>query len=470
MRRISLDFLLITCCLFCLSFLMMPSSATAQLKHGLRDAEGRHIIPRGFVVTTNDGGGEVFFTPEDYTRMARMGANVQVIRLELGKLSTFPGCLVEERYLQKLDSLVRMARHQGIKTVFKMTVYGVENFSWEAFWANQQAEHQTYQNAWKVIWQRYRTNQSVIGYDLLNEPRKLTMDISYDQLTNNHLVPLYRTLIDEHNTISPAKYCLIQSIFMNKGEAINYNQYAKVKTSVNRANVIFSPHIYQERIPYILPTMTRFDEEAALQEAPILIGEWGFPTFDITDSTMTGPLGQLNYQQFYIRTAEIFDSMGVGSIKAWFAGNRKKQHFLEGGPSTWAIFSDNRAVGTVERKYITDIIARPYPQVIAGTIHAFKFDFATRSLALSLQPDNSKGASKIFIAANRHYPDGFTIICNDILILTYNPLYPNGLTVVKAPENYDPTGIIWNEGVQQLVISTWPEEGDVNLKIVPGVW
>ena len=34
-----------------------------------------------FMVTTNDGKGEVFFDPDDYSRMARLGANFQVIRL-----------------------------------------------------------------------------------------------------------------------------------------------------------------------------------------------------------------------------------------------------------------------------------------------------------------------------------------------------------------------------------------------------
>jgi hypothetical protein len=216
--------------------------------------------------------------------------------------------------------------------------------------------------------------------------------------------------------------------------------------------------------------MSRFDQEATLNVAPILIGEWGVPTFDTTDSLMTGPLGQLNYQEFYIRTAEIFDSMGVGSIKAWFSGNRTKQNFLSGGPSTWAIFSDANAVGTVERKYITDIIARPYPQVIAGDIKKFKFDFPTRSLSISLDSENRKGISKIFIGANRHYPDGFTIICNDNIVLFHNPLNSNGLEVIKSHHNCSPTDFIWNEALQQLVILKWPiNNAPIHMKIVPGL-
>ena len=85
----------------------MPFFFYAQIKHGLRDNSGRHIIPRGFVVNTNDHRGEVFFNSDDYARMVRMGANTQVIRLELGKLSAFPGGQLEPNYLKKLDTLVK---------------------------------------------------------------------------------------------------------------------------------------------------------------------------------------------------------------------------------------------------------------------------------------------------------------------------------------------------------------------------
>ena len=52
--------------------LVMSVLVNAQIKHGLRDDLGRHIIPRGFVVNTNGGKGEVFFDNDDYVRMVRM--------------------------------------------------------------------------------------------------------------------------------------------------------------------------------------------------------------------------------------------------------------------------------------------------------------------------------------------------------------------------------------------------------------
>ncbi len=456
--------------IFCFVFLLSFFSTFSQIKHGLRDVEGRHIIPRGFVINTNDHAGEVFFNTDDYFRMVRMGANTQVIRLELGKLSDFPGGKLQPSYLLKLDSLVAMGKHSGMKTIFKMTVYGVDKFIWKAFWENKNNEYKTYINAWKVIWKRYSNAPSVLGYDVVNEPRKLTMDISYNALTNTYLIPLYQKIIDESQKINPNKKILFQSIFMNKGEAIDNNQYAEITAPINRTNILFAPHIYQNKIDLVKPVMDRFDKESDMLKAPIFIGEWGFPTYATTDTLVTGKLGQLKYKELYIKTAEVFDRMGVGSIKAWFLGNRSMQNFLPGGPSTWSIFSDKTDAGTVERKYITDIIARPFPQAIAGTIHSFLFNHATRTLDLKLYPDNNKGISKIFVGANRHYPDGFSILIDDHTTMFYNPLKNVGLELYKSNKAISLSNFIWDASSQKIIVLKWPEtKGLLNIKIVPGI-
>jgi hypothetical protein len=456
--------------LFLCALILTSLTASAQIRHGLRDESGRHVIPRGFVVNTNDGKGEVTFNSDDYLRMVRLGANAQVIRLELGKLSSFPGGHLDKTYLRKLDDLVSLGRHAGMKTVFKMTVYGIDKFSWENFWLNEKGEYQTYINAWKVIWNRYSTDESVLGYDVLNEPRKLTMDISYNELTERYLVPFYRQIIDESQRINPDKMVLFQSIFMNKGEAIDNNQYAEITAPVNRKNIIFAPHIYQNKADLVKPVMDRFDEESTMLEAPIMVGEWGFPTFATTDTTVSGRLGQLAYRELYIRTAEVFDRMGIGSIKAWFLGNRTMQNFLPGGPSTWSIFSDKTDAGTVERKYITDVIARPYPQAIAGTIQTFLFNHATRTLDLKLIADNGKGASVIFIGANRHYPDGFSVLIGDDLVLFHDPLKKAGLEVYQCPPTSSAADFFWDEITQKLTVLKWPTDGvKLNVRIVPGL-
>lgn len=457
--------------LFKLVLFTFTLASFSQIKHGLRDEQGRHIIPRGFVINTNDHKGEVFFNSDDYARQVRMGANTQVVRLELGKVSSFPGGNLEPKYLLKLDTLVALGKKHDIKTVFKMTVYGVDKFIWEEFWENKNDyQYTTYINAWKVIWERYANESYVVGYDIVNEPRKLNMKISYNDLTNKYLIPLYQRIIDESQKINPDKKILIQSIFMNKGEKIDNNQYAEITAPVNRKNIVFAPHIYQNNIDFIKKNMDRFDKESEMMKAPILIGEWGFPTFAVTDTIMDGNLGQLKYTEMYIRTAEVFDKMGVGSIKAWFLGNRTMQNFLPSGPSTWSIFSDKKAAGTVERKYITDVICRPFPQAIAGDIESFLFNFAKRELDIYLKSDNSKGASKIFIGQNRHYPDGFSIIINNDFVMYYNPLKNVGLEVYKTTENSNPSDFIWDTKTQKLTVLKWgKDKAAYHLKIVPGI-
>lgn len=447
--------------------LVFSATSIAQIKHGLRDSQDRHMVPRGFVANTNDHAGPVDFEPEDYLRMVRMGANVQVVRLEMGRLSTFGNGQFEPAYMERLKRATRLARQTGIKTVFKLTVYGTGGFTWQALWEDKNNAQETYINAWRHVWDAFKDDEFVIGYDLVNEPRKLEMNISYDDLTNQYLLPFYEKIIDAALPFSSNKQFLIQSIFMNKGEAINRNQYHEIKQKINRTNIVFAPHIYQENLDYIEPTMRRFEKEAALLDAPILVGEWGFPTFLTTDNSVKE---QLNYIEFYVRTAEVFDTMGIGTIKAWFLGNRSYQNFLPGGKSTWAIFSDQQALGTVERKYITDIIARPYPQLIAGDIQGFKFDFATRTLNLKIKTDNKRGASKIFVAADRHYPDGFSVKVGDDIILTKSPL-SMGFKVVESVANVDASNFIWDESRQQLVILAWPKDkADSHIVISPGIY
>lgn len=450
-----------------ISLLFSCYSHSTDIKHGLRDSDSRHMIPRGYVVNTNDAAGPVEFFPEDYLRMVRMGANVQVVRLELGRLSTFGNSSFQPEYLKRLKRAVRLGREAGIKTVFKLTVYGAGGFSWGDLYFDKNNAQQTYIDAWRYVWEAFKDNDAVIGYDLVNEPRKKTLPQSYDELTRDYLIPLYEKLIDAALPYSDKKLFLIQTIFMNKGEAINKNQYAEIKNKINRKNIVFAPHIYQEHIDYIEPTMARFDKESDLLNAPILIGEWGFPTLLTTDNSVKE---QLHYIDFYVRTAEIFDQMGVGSIKAWFLGNRSYQNFLPGGKSTWAIFADKQAIGTVERKYITDIIARPYPQYIAGDIKNFMFHFATRTLDLNIKTDNSKGVSKIFVAADRHYPDGFSVHVGDDLILTKSPM-KTGMRVHYSKLNTQPSDFIWDEDRQQLVVLAWPsDQAVVNVKIKPGIY
>jgi hypothetical protein len=418
-----------------LSLISLYGTSYAQLKYVLCDEQGRHIIPRGYVVNTEDGKGDIYYTPGDYQRMVRMGANFQVIRLKLGRLGGYPGNEVEESYLLHVDSLVQMAKNAGIRTDFKMTVHGTKHFSWTDFWKNQNSEFDFLIKAWERIWDRYRDESFVFGYDLLNEPMKGDLEVSYERMESAYLVPLYIRLIDVCQAINPEKKVFYQPLCIPIGPdwAVYVPPFIQMQTPINRDNIVYAPHIYEGDLVRFPIWMKQYINDAAVSNAPLFIGEWGPATFDRVDSSIPR---QHEFIEFYIHTAMFWDSLGLGSIKPWFTGTRwkGKRPAWEGwdknwwqAPYTWSIFSDNRGVGTAERKYITDVLAR-------------------------------------------HYPDGFSIVCNKDFVLFCDPLSKSGIKVISTDGNSNASDFIWNPGTQQLVILKWPvDREEVHLRMVPGM-
>ena len=114
--------------LILITSILLSLPVSGQLKHAIRDEQGRHVIPRGFVINTEDSKGDIYYTPDDYHRMVKMGANFQVIRLRLGRLGGYPGNELEHLTCCTLIPWFRWERMQDMKTDFKMTVYGTTGF------------------------------------------------------------------------------------------------------------------------------------------------------------------------------------------------------------------------------------------------------------------------------------------------------------------------------------------------------
>ncbi len=459
MRNLFLTFLLA----------LLLSKTNAQPRYLVSDEFGRNMIPRGFVVITEDKMGKVQFTADDYKRMVRMGANFQVIRLNLAKLGGWEGYQFDDSYIQYVDSLVAMGRESGMKTGFKMVIYGIPGFNvvgWGKLWNNKNGEQERWISAWKHIWERYKDEPSVYDYDLLNEPRKGDLDADYDIVEKDYLVPFLRKMVDESQKINPDKKCLYQPLLVNDEDREKYPvPFWEMKTPMDRKDIVYAPHIYEYTIQRIKPTVERYIREAEISKAGLFIGEWGPATYMKNDTSLTD---QHNLEDIYRATANVFDKLGVGTIKAWFYGSRTQNKDLPDS-YTWAVFKDDKPAGVVERKYITDVISRPYPQTLAGIINGFSFDYSSRILSMEFIPDNSKGASTIYIPADRYYPDGFSIHINDNLVLSYNPYKNNGLEVTRSPKDYNPADVIWDIFNQHLVILKWPgNKLRSNFKVVPG--
>ena len=438
-------------------------AATALAEDGptnaiIRDAQGREIIPGGYVAITEDGKGTIHYTPDDYRRMVRMGANFQVIRTTLGRLGGWLGREGDSAYFTQLDEMVRMGREAGLQTVFKLVVYDIKSFGnaqWDAVYQNTDGTQDTLLTAWKKVWIRYKDEPSVIGYDLLNEPQR-GLDADYERCCREQLLPVLRRLADAMHAISPGKWALYQPLFMNPEDRVKgSNPFVPMQEPFGRDRVIFAPHLYHMDLALMTKTLDNYARDAALSQAPLLIGEWGPATVLAADND---PKRQERYTKVYEATANELDHRGIGAIKAWFCGTRTPiKTPTRPEPFTWAIFSDTNAVGHVERKYITDALARPRPLAIAGYLHRYGYDFTTRTLEVSLNPAAALGSTEFFVSADRFYPDGFRVEVGSGLVLAWTPGDAQLRTVKSAGwTDREQAGMIhWNADSQHLVIKKW---------------
>ncbi|MEY4244659.1 MAG: hypothetical protein RLZZ245_2244 [Verrucomicrobiota bacterium] len=450
-------------------FAWTPLAATAgPAAQFIPDELGRELVPGGFVAITEDSKGVIRYTQEDYQRMVRMGANFQVIRLSLGRLGGWPGAKPDPSYPAQIDEMVRMGSEAGLKTIFKLVVYGIKGFDadqWDALWKNTHGSQDVLTEAWKKIWIRYRDNSSVFGYDLLNEP-KLGLDPDQQRCVRESLMPTLRRLIDALHAISPEKWALYQPLFRDKGQGVG--PFTPMKESIGRSRVIYAPHMYTIDMKSMRETLDRYEREAALSKAPLLLGEWG-PSVALTvDSNHKK---QAVYTKAYQDTATDLDRRGIGGIKAWFVGSRSP---LENKKSktkyTWAIFSDTKPVGQVERKYLIDPLARPRPLVVAGRIDDYRFNFETRTLEISLKPDIKLGGTEIFVSADRYYPTGFQVEIGEGLVMNLKPA-DGKLSIVSSAGDRalnQARWIRWDKEKQHLIIERWTNTPPhLTMKLLP---
>lgn len=445
--------------------LAAPAGPAAQF---IPDELGRELVPGGFVAITEDRKGVIRYTVDDYRRMVRMGANFQVIRISLGRLGGWPGTKADPSYPAQFDEMVRMGREAGLKTIFKLVVYGVKGFDtaqWDALWKNTNGSQDHLLEAWRKIWIRYKDDPSVFGYDLLNEPQR-GLDPDENKCARESLLPTLRRLADALRAVSPDKWALYQPLFRDKGNGVG--PFTPMTESLGRDRIIYAPHMYTTNMKTMRETLDRYEREAALSKAPLLLGEWG-PSVALTVDS--DAVKQALYTKAYQETAGDLDRRGIGGIKAWFCGSRSP---LENKKSktkyTWAIFSDTDPVGRIERKYLVDPLARPRPLVVAGRLENYSFNFATRTLEMNLKPDATLGATKTFVSADRFYPTGFRVEIGPGLVMDMKPS-DGKLHVVNSAGDSDrrqANMVRWDDEKLHLIIEKWGETTPrLTIKIAP---
>ncbi|MCL4401921.1 MAG: cellulase family glycosylhydrolase [Acidobacteria bacterium] len=441
-------------CLALLSAALLPGQQPALL-----DGEGRQFFPQGFVTLTGDAQGDLQYTPEDYQHMARLGANVQVIRLFFGKIGAWPGYEPDPAYLQQVSHMVEMGKRAGIGSLFKLTVYDVKGFnhaSWSQLWRDEGGRQARLIQAWRRVFEHFKSDPGVLGYDLINEP--IRGDIADNEVfVRDYLFPLYRRIIDALHEISPGKWALFQPPLLEPRQSWDF-PFGRVEVPLGRKNVVYAPHYYG---PSPATAVDRYTREAALSGAPLMIAEHGDATAPDMDRNLER---QQAYVRNFVETVTLFDRHALGGVKPWFCGTR----VITKSGATWAAFKGKSHAGGAERKYVLDVVARPKPHVVAGQVGRYEFNFASREFQLVLTPDAGKGASEIYVPVDRHYPDGFHLVYSRGLTLALRP-GETALKVLQNPGGLDAAAWSWNPANQTLTVRRWDAgSGEATLRILPG--
>jgi endoglycosylceramidase len=107
---------------------------------------------------------------------------------------------------------------------------------------------------------------------------------------------------------------------------------------------------------------------------------------------------------------------------------------------------------------------------VAGRLDDYRFDFATRTLDVTLQPDAKLGGTGLFVSADRFYPAGFRVEIGEGLVMELKAA-DGELQVVRSARESDRSqaGLVrWDGKNLHLVIGKWVEDTPrLVIKIVP---
>ena len=433
----------------------------------LLDSSGRTVLLRGFVtITHNTGGSAVNYTPEDYQTMKSLGANYQSIRIFGGNIGGWPGSRVSRRYLRRLDGMVEMAKQAGMYSEIKLTMFGIRGFDWTDLWLNENGEQDAVIEGWRGVWERYKDEPAIFGYDLLNEPRKGDLNVSDEQFVNEFLIPFYQRIIDEFRKVDQRSLALFQPALGEFDFSTGRVNYLSYDAPINRGNVVYAPHLYSDIVSFSTDTygelFEKYTNEALMHKAPLFIGEFGVPWRPSEDGNSRA---EASHQITEATALDLFDQASIGFSRPWFADDRAgitigRQVW------SWSLISGSSGLKGKQRDFIFDVLVRPYPRRTAGTLGPLSYDIDTKKFAMSYTPSLDSGDTLIFIPQERQYNNGFTVSHSSGVTLRLSSS-SSFLEVTSNPGGVDEGRFSWDQANQLLSISGSEVGGIVTIEVGP---
>jgi endoglycosylceramidase len=261
--------------------------------------------------------------------------------------------------------------------------------------------------AWAAVVERFKDHPAVLGYDILNEPSPGSAYSLADigntpsggaaaEFDRTEFTDFYLRMIDAIRAVDPDGW-----IFYEPRVAAPANgqpSFIEILDDPREGEprLVYAPHLYsiqfefnEEYMPETDVTLENWEANRTLetqaQEAPLLLGEWGFdPTWPGADLFMR----------------ELLD-MGDRMMLNWT--------YWSYDPGGWGIWERDDEGDVIERPN-ADALIRPYPRRVAGIPRSFGYDPDTQAFELVFDPSPSAVVpTELYIPAARHYPNGWAL-------------------------------------------------------------
>jgi len=407
-----------------LAVIMLGAFGCEPTRYFLHDEQGRDMILHGINISNaakSDPLGVGWHTEADYERMLEWGFNAVRLLIFWSCIEPEEG-VFDSEYLDRVEERVGWASNHGLYVILDMhqDVYGKKFGSDGApLWATRDDclpfepvspwwlkylqpavraafNHlwddadlqQHYFDTWALVADRFGSNPTVIGYDLMNEP--FFGDTSPLTFEADKLLPFYRGATDAVRAVDPDAVIYFEPMIITSSGIPSF------LPPVHDPKTVYFPHFYQfevhEGYPYdgndwlIRTAQTFRSQEAARHGVPWLLGEFG--AADTTE-------GFEPYLNDLLATLDDFAS-------GWTYWSYDK-----GGG-----FSILDSSGS-EKANLVPLI-RTYPQKVAGGIVSYYYDPGSRTFELTFKNRAcATGPTEIYVPSTRVYEGSFAVTSTD---------------------------------------------------------
>ncbi len=391
----------------------------------LRAADGRALIMRGANIANAHKSAPYFgfHGQQDFTRLrADWGMNAVRLLILWAAIEPQEGSY-DDSYLDEVEVRLDWAEQAGLHVVLDMhqDLYG-EGFGGDGApkWTCDSAYYDAYEpispwflnylnenivacvdqlwsseslqshyvEAWRRVAARFAAHQAVVGFDVMNEPYWGSTQMAVFE--DEKLKPFYEKVVLAVRAEAPSWVAFLEpSASRNVGLPTGL-------TPFSFANVVYAPHSYDREAE----SGNGFDEA----KRKLLVAE----------------LGELKAEATALGAAlwigEYGGNVDAPGIEAYMGAQYEGIGAAAGSSMYWAYDRDGgygllRPDGT-EKIELLDLLARPYPEYVAGDPLSYVFDEDSGQFSFSWRPDATISAPTEVVVPARAYPDGYSVSCD----------------------------------------------------------